>query len=183
MVWSVPDDHPLRRLFAGLVEQVFFSDLGICDPRVTDYVSGLLVEFVHVDHIYRLRNVDGQVIREVSRIEADARLADVAPRAARDCVVHRYIGDFTLFWTGVYPESLRPRLSGSDRMQEFLLQGKRSYEIAGELSDASGDPPAAVLLALSKEFESCVHGLHLVRTGWERACANGSDGPLRLDPN
>ncbi len=161
--------HPLRKLFGGLVEQVFNVDIGICDPPLTDYLGELLADFVHVDRIYRLRTVNDEVIREISRMEADADLGPDIDKTHRRRLLNKYIGDFTLFWTGVYPENLRPsRKGGVDRLGAYLLQGKRSYGIAGELTGAYDQPPAAVLQHLSEQFECCMHGLHLVRTGWER---------------
>ncbi len=164
------ENDPLHKLFRGLVEQVFQVDIGICDTEVTDYLGRLLSEFVHVDRIYALRTVDGEVIRELSRMEAEAVLGpDIAPLQRRR-LVYKYMGDFTLFWTGVYPEHLRPR--GRRRLDDFgpfVQQGKRSYVIASELTGPEDLPPAAVLRALSENFEFCVHGLQLVRTSWERA--------------
>ncbi len=161
--------HPLRKLFGGLVEQVFNIDMGICSPPLTEYVSELLAEFVHVDHIYRLHTADAETIRDLSRMEAEACLGPDVSEAQRRRLINKYIGDFTLFWTGVYPETLRPRFHGGiDQLGVYLAQGKRSYGIAGELTGAGQDPPADVLLELSAQFEFCVHGLHLVRTTWER---------------
>lgn len=160
-------DHPLRKLLDGSVQQVFHADLGICDPRLTDYLVDLLIEFIHVDRIFRLQNVDGQKIREVSRMEADAQLPEGVSGTHRTCIVNRYIGDFTLFWAGLYPEALRPRLAGSDRLREYLLQGKRSYEIASTLTQPDARPPADLLRRLSREFEACVHGLQCVRCAWQ----------------
>ena len=159
------NNHPLRKLFAGLIEHVFNAELGVCDPRLTDYLGELLTDFVHVDHIYRLRNVDGDAIREVSRMQAEAVLVDIHDETARTRQIHRYIGDFTLFWSGVYPESLRLRGAGR-RLDEYLVQGKRGYEIAGELTRPGDRPGAEMLHKLSCEFEMCVHGLHLVRENW-----------------
>ena len=166
MRWQIQPDHPLRRLFGGLVEQVFQAELGICDPHLTDYLTRLLSEFVHIDAIYRLRSVSGDVIREVSRAEAEAYLGPHVDPTERTRVINRFIGDFTLFWTGVYPETLSPRHSGVSRLNEYLLHGRRSYGIASELSNADTEPPGALLRRLSEEFESCVHGLHLVRESW-----------------
>ncbi|RMF73700.1 MAG: hypothetical protein D6744_15345 [Planctomycetota bacterium] len=160
--------HPLRRLFAGLIEQVFNAELGVCDPRLTDYLGDLLTDFVHVDHIYRLRTVDGETIRDISRMQAEAVLVDVHDETERARQIHRYIGDFTLFWSGVYPESLQRRGRGG-RLYEYLAQGKRGYEIAGELSRPGDEPEADMLRKLSSEFETCVHGLHLVRESWMQA--------------
>ena len=158
---------PLRRLFQGAVEQIFLSEVGICDTRVTDYLGGMLTEFVHVDDVYRLRSVDGQAIREISRMRSEAYLGPDTPEHERKRLINRYIGDFTLFWTGIFPEQLRPRLSGVDRLGEFVLEGKRGYGIASELSVPNEAPPADLLRQLSDQFENCVHGLQLVRADWE----------------
>jgi hypothetical protein len=174
MVPKISQGHPLRRLFGGLVEQVFMIDMGICDTGLTDYLGSMLSDFVHVDAIYRLQTVDGEVIREVSRAEAEACLGPEVAGTERRRLVNRYIGDFTLFWTGVYPESLRCRGRGADRLREYLLRGRRSYGIASELSTGRAEPPAELLRKLSDEFEACVHGLHLVREGWQQlGPANG----------
>ncbi len=173
MCWRISAGHPLARLFQGTVEQVFQTEVGLCDPRVIDYLGGMLLEFVHMDRIYSLRTVDGQVIREVSRFEAEAYLGEGVSGTTRTRLVNRFIGDFTLFWAGVYPEALQPRNAGVDRLREFMLQGKRSYGIASELSESDTYPPADLLRALSVEFEACVHGLHLVRASWKELAQHG----------
>lgn len=165
---NIPGDHPLRKLFNGLVEQAFMSELGICEPRLTDYLGDLLTDFIHVDCIYRLRSVDGETIREISRMEAEASLGPDISEHERRRVINQYIGDLTLFWSGVYPESLRGRRTHVDRLQVYLVQGKRSYEIASCLTRGDEHPPADLLRRLSDEFEHCVHGLQLVREGWQR---------------
>jgi hypothetical protein len=169
MALEIDARHPLRDFFAGLVEQVFMTDLGVCSPALSEYLSELLVDFIHVDEIYRMRTIDGQVIRELSRIQAEAYLGPGIDATRRNRLVNKYIGDFTLFWTGLYPEQLRPRVAQVDRLREYLLQGKRSYGIASELSDERARPPATVLRELSAQFEYCVHGLYLVRESWRQA--------------
>ncbi|MGD8453114.1 MAG: hypothetical protein PVJ57_14950 [Phycisphaerae bacterium] len=162
-----PEDE-LRRLFAALVEQAFYEELGLCAPGVTEYLGRLLADFIHVDRIYRMRDVDGEAIRDISRLQAEASLDPDADATCRERIIHRYIGDFSLFWTGLYPEALRPRAgSGIDRVRAYMLQGKLGYGIAGELSGEEDAPPAHLLLELSDQFEFCVRGLHLVRQGWE----------------
>lgn len=175
MMPTLDPGHPLRKLFAGLVEQVFMVDIGLCDPRMSSYLGDMLVDFVHVDRIYRLRTIDDQVIRDLSRMEADADLGPEVAESSRRRLVNKYIGDFTLFWTGVYPEHLRPRhQAAADRLEAYLRTGKRSYGIASELTGGGDDPPAEVLRQLSEQFECCVHGLQLVRAGWERLRPNNS---------
>lgn len=161
------EPKPLARFFGGMVEYVFHVELGVCDPRLTSYLGELLSSFVHVDQIYRLRGADGERIYEISRMEAEGRLGPEVEGSARTREVNRFIGDFTLFWTGVYPENVHRRRAS--RLQEYMLRGKRSYRIACELSDENGRPPADLLRRLSAEFECCAHGLNRVRQGWEDA--------------
>ena len=142
------------------------TELGICEPGLTDYLSGMLSEFVHVDWIYRMRAPDGRRLRELSEIEAEAHLGPDVDELTRKRIVYRYMGDLTLFWAGVYPEQLRPR-RGPDRLYAYVAHGKRSYGIASELSPAEAFPPARLLRQLSEEFECCVHGLRRVRAQWE----------------
>ncbi len=167
MTHRIAPEHPLHRMFSGLIEQVFEVDLGLCDPKLTDYLSDVLCEFVHVDGIYRLRTVDGEVIRDVSQAMAAAQLGPDISSTQRSRLINKYIGDFSLFWAGVYPENLRPRHASVDRLHEFVLQGKRSYGIASELTSRDDRPPAELLQNLSEQFEFCLHGLRRVRASWE----------------
>jgi hypothetical protein len=167
-MWSPKPEHPLRRLFAGLTEHTFLTTLGMGDPRLIDYLSELLSRFIHVDTIYRLRSIRGRRLEEVADMMLEAEALPPEGRTRRE--VHRHIGDFTLFWTGVYPEALHRLRSvlSKDHFIDYCEQGKRSYYIA---STFEGDPfreEAPVLRRLSTEFELCAYGLSQVRREWER---------------
>ena len=54
-MWYFNPDHPLRRLFAGITEQTFMTELGVADAQLVDYLSLLLSRFVHIDAIFALR--------------------------------------------------------------------------------------------------------------------------------
>lgn len=157
----------LHDLFGGLVEQVFMVDLGVCDPQVVEYLTSILMDFLHVDQIYRMRTINGESIREIAEVEAQAYLGPELAGSRRTFLVNRFIGDFTLFWAGVFPENLRPRRQ-AHRLQEYLLRGKRSYGIASEFQFSNERPAPQVLRALSEQFEFCVHGLQCVRQGFEK---------------
>jgi hypothetical protein len=87
----------------------------------------------------------------------------------RDRNVYRKIGDYTLFWAGVYPEHLkRAYRCQSDVLLDYVTQGRRSYAIVSELVDEDGAPPRSLFRHLSDEFEFCVYGLGLVRRGLEK---------------
>lgn len=168
-MWSPSPDHPLRRMFAGFTEQTFLHTLGIGDPRLIDYLSLLLAQFIHTDALHRLRNARGQRLNEVvdMLIEAEALPAEGTTRRE----YHRHIGDFALFWTGVYPEALGRIRSGlsKDHFIDYCEQGKRSYYIASTFEEDPYREEAPVLRQLSEEFELCAYGLNQVRREWERA--------------
>lgn len=170
---AISETHPLHRLFRGITEQTFISELGIGDPQVVGYVANLLAAFVPSDAIWKLRDGQGQRLKQVTAMVAEAEAAPDADRK-RDC--HRHVGDFTLFWTGVYPEAI-PTLQGADSADHLIhyqQQGKRSYYLASTL--VPGDE-APILRRLSHEFEWLAYGLSRVRREWER-----HDGESARDP-
>ncbi len=168
-MWAAKPDHPLRRLFAGVTENTFLESLGLGDPRLVDYLTLLLSQFQHVDAIYRLRNTEGRRLDQVADMMMEAEALPPEGRTRRE--VHRHIGDFTLFWTGVYPEALDRLRSAlcKDHFIDYCTQGKRSYYIASTFEDEPYRDEAPVLRRLSEEFELCAYGLNQVRREWERS--------------
>lgn len=163
-------ESAIRRWFAGLVEECFQTELGLCDPGVLDYLSDLLTQYIHIERITTLEDGSGQRVADLAEM-LEASLAGATPAGeSRQRLIHRQIGDYTLFWTGVYPENLRRlhRRRTRDDLISYFEQGKRSYDIASRLSTSETRPPAGVLRALSEQFEYCVYGLGLVRKNWEQ---------------
>ena len=147
-------DHPLRRLFAGYTEQTFINTLGVGDPRLIDYLSEMLSRFIHLDAVYRLRNAQGRRLEEVAEMVIEAEGLPPEGRTRRE--LYRHIGDFTLFWTGVYPEMvsrLRSALS-RDHFIDYCEQGKRSYYIASTFEDDAYREEAPVLRRLQRGFRA-----------------------------
>ena len=60
MTREVPESHPLHRLFRGLTESTFLTELGIGDPKLVGYVAGLLARFVPAEGVWRLRDGQGR---------------------------------------------------------------------------------------------------------------------------
>jgi hypothetical protein len=179
-MWYFNPDHPLRRLFTGLTEQTFSVTLGVADPGLVDYLSLLLSRFVHLDSFFRLNSAQGKRLEEVAEMLIEAEALPPQGRTRRE--VHRHIGDFTLFWTGVYPEALKRLRSvlSKDHFIDYCQQGKRSYLIASTFADDPYREEAPVLRRLSEEFELCAYGLNQVRREWERAGANPPPGYQQL---
>lgn len=157
----------LKNLFSALTEQTFQVDFGVADPPLIDYLSDLLVRFSRLDVIYRIRDIVGQRMEEVTSMLMEADQCGNKPRAE----IHRHIGDFTLFWTGVYPEALKQlkRWDRQDAVIDYQVQGKRSYYLASQLIGPSGNETSSVLRRLSDQFELCSQGLRKVRREWEQS--------------
>lgn len=167
----IAGSHHLRQWLSGLVESSFNVEIGICDPSLVGYVVGLLTDFIHIERINLLHDGSGRSVEDVAEMLSEAYIRTSPSNPQRRLTVHRHIGDFTLFWTGVYPEQLRRmrRRHARDALLNYFEQGKRSYAIASDLSSDDTDPPAAVLRRLSDQFEYCVYGLGLVRKSWEQS--------------
>lgn len=169
----------LNRFFIGLSEYVFHTQLGVVDTQLVDYVSQLLVRFTRVDSLEKVRQIDGRPATEVVTMvaEAEKRLGT----ARRE--VHRHIGDYTLFWSGVYPEALR-EMQSKDKQDQFVsycAQGKRAYKIASTIKTDKKSASSALLQRMSEQFEMCAYGLREIRREWERRDDEGNcDVPLLL---
>lgn len=156
----------LRNLFAALTEQTFQVEFGVTDPPLIDYLADMLVRFTRVDVIFKVRDIVGRRLEEVAEMLMEAEHCLAKPKAE----IHRHIGDFTLFWTGVYPEGLKQlkKWDRQDAMLDYQEQGKRSYYLASQLFENSpAESQSTVLRRLSQEFELCSEGLRRVRQEWE----------------
>jgi hypothetical protein len=169
-------EFPLRHYFAGITEYTFETRLGVADPPLIDYLSDLLTRFIRSDALYCVRDLAGHRLQQLGEmwVEADARVGDARREA------HRHIGDFTLFWTGVYPEALRAdrgdTLPGRDRFVDYCHRGKRAYYIASTIPSEDEVIQPAVLERLSDQFELCAFGLSEARKEWERRDSAGGSG-------
>jgi hypothetical protein len=176
---AIPESHPLHRLFRGLTEYAFMNELGIGDPPLVRYVAELLASFVPSQSVWKLHDAHGRPLAEVAAMVAAAEAASDADRR-REC--HRHVGDFTLFWTGVYPEALGKlrRNDRADALINYQEQGKRSYYLASELS--AGRFESSVFRRLSDQFELFAFGLSCVRREWERFEAERPDPSAPMRP-
>jgi hypothetical protein len=161
----IPEFNHLRSYFSGLTEFTFETHLGVADPTLIDYISELLTRFTHFDGIYRIKSFTGRPLDQVADMLLEAETSPIPARRE----IHRHIGDFTLFWSGMYPEGLR-RLQAAPRKDSYLNYpelGKRAYRLASQIEPAEPPEENSVLLRLSHDFDLCVDGLQEVRREWE----------------
>ncbi len=170
---AVSQHHPLRQLFGTLTERSFTESLGWPDFNVTAYLSNLLVEFSHIDHLQQIKNQRGQPVETVAELLYESELATDAPDPDRERNIHRHIGDLTLFIAGLFPEYLRYLKTGGmiyhkDHLVNYVKAGKRSYRIVASFQHGAHQARPVLFQKLSSNFELCVTGLGLVRQDLDR---------------
>lgn len=186
---GISPDHPLRRLFRELVWRRLEGDIRLGDVQVAAYVADVLTDFTHTDALYPLRGAGGRRLEEVGEmlLASNPLLSDVSFEAERE--VRKHIGDFTLFFVGLFPEWLdsvaRRRSIGADALVDYVRAGKESYAIVAEFTYSRYAAEAPLFRRLSEEFELCVLGLNLVKGDlarlhprtYERLTSTLGDGP------
>jgi hypothetical protein len=103
----IPDGHPLQQLFLELVRFHFSEDVGVRDRDISDYVANMLTEFCECENLYKIRDTAGRPLNDVGEmlLQADP-VYGPAPSFDRERQVRKHIGDYTLFFTGMLPESI-----------------------------------------------------------------------------
>lgn len=170
MVRLVTGEESLRHLFAGLIEDIFHVELGVPSPSVVDYLTELLMRFARIEQNYKWRSLEGERLKEITDLLQQATVCEEDfPKRE----MHRHIGDFTLFWSSVYPEALKV-LKAPDRKDSLInyrQQGQASYHIASSFREERFQEEAPILEQLSEEFDLFSYGLNCVRKEWDLMAA------------
>ena len=165
-------DHPLRHFFAGVVRRRFEEDLRLPDPRLAVYVSGLLVDFTHADSLYRIRDARGRRLEDVGEMLLESNPLLGADSFDRERAVRKHVGDYVLFMTGLFPESLSGRRRFGqvrlDAFVDYVKAGKESYEVVAAFDQFEYAGEAPLFRRLADNFELCVFGLNLVKEDLEK---------------
>jgi hypothetical protein len=163
----ISTDHPLRKLFYELVRRHLVRGAQVYDPEVAEYVSGVLTDFIHVDNLYRIRNARGRRLDEVAEMLVESNPLLDASSFDREREVRKHVGDFTLFFTGLFPEAVAslPRLRplSRDTFVDYIAAGKESYAVVAAFNVFEYRREAPLFRRLSDRFEQCVFGLNLVQ--------------------
>lgn len=151
--------------FGELVERNFHQT-PLDDSRLISYITDLLAEFADVKNLYKIRDMRGRQLEDVGEmIIASNPLLD-APSFDRERQVRKHIGDFTLFFTGMFPEAIGRLRINQARLRslvDYVKAGKESYYIVAQFDQFEYRKVAPLFRMLSEEFEMCVYGLNLIR--------------------
>lgn len=171
---SDPNARPmpsLRKFFENFVWRRFFEDIRLEEPGVARYVTDLLADFEHSDNLYCIRNASGRRLEDVGEMLIESNPVLAASSFDRERAVRKHVGDYTLFMTGLFPESVtrlrqtkRPRL---EAFVDYVQAGKESYAIVSSFDQFEYRHEAPLFRRLSEQFELCVVGLNLVKQDLE----------------
>lgn len=164
---STGGTRSLRNFLGELVWRHFFEDVRLEEPQVATYVAALLADFARTENLYRIRNALGKRLEDVGAMLLESNPLLDAASFDREREVRKHVGDYTLFMTGLFPESVartrrrqQPRV---DAFVNFVQAGKESYAIVSSFTQFEYREEAPVFRRLSENFELCVVGLNLVK--------------------
>ena len=158
----------IRDFFLEVIHESVTEKIGLKDREAEEnYLSDLLVNFMHDDRIYAIRDANGDKIKSIPLMLAEGDIRLNADSFAREREVHRHIGDFILFWSGMYPSFLEQH---SDQVKiDLQQQASDSYFQVSTFDHGDYAAEAPLFRHLSEEFEAYRISLNIVRT---RICAS-----------
>ena len=167
----VPETHPLRAFFSTLVEKHYSETVGLRDSEISGYVANMLTEFCDTEEMFKVRDESGRHLHDMGEmlLEADP-VYGPAPSFDRERQVRKHIGDYALFFSGMFPESInhyRLRQQRLENLVDFVKAGKESYYIVSQFDLFEYAKVAPLFAKLSREFEACVYGLNVIKNELE----------------
>src|SRR5436853_149331 len=149
------------------VERHYAGEIRTRYPQRVNSVSHLLAEFCDAEQLFKIRNAAGNPLGDVGEMLIESNpVFGPAPSFDRERQVRKHIGDYTLFFTGMFPESINHFRLRRERLEGFvdwMKAGKESYYIVSKFEHFEYAKVAPLFAMLSQHFEQCVYGLNLVK--------------------
>ena len=171
MAALIRPNHPLRRLFAELLDRNLTETARVQDPQIAVYIAGVLTDFLHTDNLYRVRSVRGKRLEDVGEMLIESNPLLGGRSFVYERQVRKHVGDYTLFLTGLFPEYVArlPKQSMRiDAFVDYMQAGKESYKVVSSFDQFEFRDEAPIFRRLAEQFELCVFGLNLVKTDLQR---------------
>ena len=138
-----------------------FNQLGVGDRQIADYVATVLAEFSRSDRWLQIRGADGRRLTSVVEMMLTRMdgIPDEASRVQGERALRKYVGDYTLFMSGLF----RRFVERSGYLGYYLEEGARSYRAVSELDVSLYNPGFLMFEELSKGFENYSGALDFMR--------------------
>jgi hypothetical protein len=167
----IPDDHPLQKLFLEMVGRSYAREIGIRDSELIGYVAHLLAEFCDAEQLFKIHSASGKLLTDVGEMLMESNpVFGPAPSFDRERQIRKHICDYTLFFAGMFPESInqiRLRRHRLESLLDWMKAGKESYYIVSKFDCFEYTKVAPLFERLSDHFEQCVYGLNCVKNELE----------------
>jgi hypothetical protein len=150
--------HKLKPFFLQLIRQSF-DQLHMGDNQIADYVATLLADFSHSDKWLMLRDAQGKKLHSVVEMLVSTMGPDGHSRVIGERAVRKYVGDYSLFMSGLFRTFVQKR----GFLEFYLEEGKRSYQAVSQLDVSLYRPGFLLFEELSKGFETYAGALDYMR--------------------
>ncbi len=153
-----PLARPALHQFFLSTTQRCFDELAVGDQSVVEYVAAVLTEFARSDRLYVLRTARGRAVDGV----ADMRRVADRTEALRARAARKYVGDYTLFMTGLF----RTHVERHGVLDYYVEEGQRSYRAVSELDLSLFRTGFLLFEQLAKNFEHYSGALDYMRKAY-----------------
>src|SRR5262249_38429560 len=143
-----------------------FWELGLNDQAAVGYIANDLPAFGQARQLYRLRAPGGRpparAVETASARAAARYTAAQQPRVVREREMRKYVGDYTLFMSGLF----RSYIEKTGVLDYYMQEGRRSYWKVSELDLALYQTGFLLFQELSKNFEYYSGALDYMRKAY-----------------
>ncbi len=163
----------IHELFFNAVHKaVQYRVPNISTEHIEKYLTSLMINFLHTDNIFKLKDESGKPISSVSEMVQEGDVILNAESFETERKVHKHIGDYILFWSAFYPEflSLLKSKHITDTIINYTDQGRKSYDVASTFDHAPYTEEAQIFKNLSNHFEDYQDCLSIAKNNLPNWC-------------
>ena len=138
----------IRSFFSKLVTMSFF-DLGKeKDSVAATYLTDMLTDFARTERLYKIQDSQGKKVQSIVEMLIETEgVKDESTESERE--VRKYVGDFSLFMSGVF----RDYVNRGSYLQYYMDEGMKSYFAVSRMDLELGKGDPIMFSRLSREFE------------------------------
>ncbi len=148
----------LKDFFLNLTGRSF-SQLGLRDRQVIEYVASVLTDFAHSDRWLIMRDLEGRRLGSVVEMLVSAMSFNEQARVTSERSLRKYVGDYTLFMSGLF----RAYVERGGYLSYYFEEGKRSYHLVSQLDLSLHRPGFLLFEELGRHFEFYSGALDFMR--------------------
>ena len=157
----------MQTFFLRLTRRSFW-ELGIHDASVAGYVADVLTDFARADCLFGVRPRPVKNLESVAEVLVE-KASDPAPEEPeaspsllQERELRKYLGDYTLFMSGMFRSYVERR----GFLDYYLQEGSRSYRTVSELDLSLYRTGFLLYEELSKKFEYYSGALDYMRKAY-----------------